>query len=210
MSRQQSHPSESVSIDDVVTLLEATLPTERAAVVLSTEVREVARGVLEATASSTHDRTIVALAALTLASRRTGRVELTPEEVATAVGVNRERVVEADEQLVAELSPPAAERDRTAVRRRLIVATELLAAAERDRLCGFYAPGSTLADAAPDLLARADRHCADDDCTDDIDLGLWDDGGLTVAELQAHVDRLEADLELARLGTELYAAVHTR
>ncbi|MDS0473666.1 hypothetical protein [Natrinema sp. 1APR25-10V2] len=147
-----------------------------------------------------YGRLAAVLGAVRLACRRTEIGEPDREEFATAFDAEPDRVVAADELLAEHLGPPAAADDVRSLRRRLVVAQEILAAVERGRTAGPQLPGSRLADAAPFLLARASSHL--DSRTD------REYPGLEAAALRDHVERLEADLELARLGTRLYACVH--
>lgn len=147
-----------------------------------------------------YGRSAAVLGAVRLACRRTGLGEPDRERFAAAFDVDPDRVVAADELLSEYLGPPADPEDVRSLRRRLVVAQEVLAAIERGRDAGPQLPGSRLADAAPFLLARASSHL--DSRTD------REFPGLEAAALRDHVERLEADLELARLGTRLYALVH--
>ncbi|WP_121742198.1 hypothetical protein [Natronorubrum halophilum] len=140
------------------------------------------------------------LGAVRLASRRTQSPAIDRDRLAAAFDVDPDRAVAAEKLLASHLSPPAAPEEIRSLRRRLIVAHELLAAAERGRVVGPELPGSSLADAAPILLVRAtDPH----GCRDDLE-----QRGLDQAGLRTHVERLEADLEFARLGTKLDALVN--
>ncbi|SER56666.1 hypothetical protein [Natrinema salaciae] len=147
-----------------------------------------------------YGRSAAVLGALRLAARRTDVRALDHDRLADAFDVDPERVVAAHELLARHLTPPADADEIRSLRRTLIVAQEVLAAIERGRAAGPELPGSHLADAAPFLLARASSHL--DSRTD------REFPGLDAAALRAHIDRLEADLELARLGTKLYALVH--
>ncbi|SFB71433.1 hypothetical protein SAMN05444422_101414 [Halobiforma haloterrestris] len=162
----------------------------------------VARAVLEAAGDRPFrrfGRPATVAAAVRIASRRTEGPTVGLERIVPALAVDPGRVERAEARLTAALSEPADPDEIRTLRRRLVVAHELLAACEAGRRRPEL-PGSRLADAAPDLLARVDGpagHCADLE-------GLE---GSPAAEprLRAHVERLEADLELARLGTTLYA-----
>ena len=141
-----------------------------------------------------HGRPAAVLAAVRLASRRSRRPTVDREELGAAFDVDPDDVVAAEEVLTRHLASPAPESAVRKLRRRLIVARELLAAAERGDVAGPELPGSYLAPTAPFLLARA----ADGPvCRDDRETELDE------ASLRAHVDRLEADLEFARLGPKL-------
>jgi hypothetical protein len=164
---------------------------------------EVARAVFEHAgelAALEYGRPAAVLGALRLAARRTNVDDLEREQFAGAFDVDPDDVVAAEELQARYLSPPAADDEIRSLRRTLIVAREVLAAIERGRAAGPELPGSHLADAAPFLLARASSHL--DSRTD------REFPGLDSAALRAHIERLEADLELARLGTKLYVLVH--
>ncbi|WP_049941599.1 hypothetical protein [Haloterrigena turkmenica] len=151
-----------------------------------------------------HGHTAAVLGAVRLATRRSRRPTVDREELAAAFDVDPDDVVAAESELSRHLGSPAPESETASVRRRLIVARELLAAAERGTVAGPDLPGSYLAAAAPFLLARAvDGPVCLDDREGDGDTA----GGLDEASLRAHVERLEADLECARLGTKLAALV---
>ncbi|MFC4246809.1 hypothetical protein ACFOZ7_07320 [Natribaculum luteum] len=147
-----------------------------------------------------YGRPAAVLGAIQLAARRTGVGEPDRERIAAAFDVDPDRVVDADELLATYLSPPADADEIRSLRQTLVVAQEVLAAVERGRNAGPELPGSLLADAAPFLLARASSHL--DSRTD------CECPGLDAAALRDHIDRLEADLELARLGTKLYVLVY--
>lgn len=139
------------------------------------------------------------LGAIRLACRRTGVGEPAREQFAAEFAVDPDLVVAADDVLAGRLSSPADTDDIRSLRRRLIVAQEVLTAVECDRGAGPQLPGSYLADAAPFLLARASSHL--DSRTD------REFPELSAAALRDHIDRLEADLMLARLGTTLFTLV---
>ncbi|QCS43745.1 hypothetical protein [Natrinema versiforme] len=147
-----------------------------------------------------YGRPATVLGAVRLACRRTDVTEPALERLEDAFDVAPDRVVAADELLTQYLTPPADDAEIRSLRRTLIAAQEVLAAVERGRGAGPELPGSHLADAAPFLLARASSHL--DSRTD------REFPGLEAAALRDHIERLEADLELARLGTELYARVY--
>ncbi|MFP8952923.1 hypothetical protein ACLI4Z_08125 [Natrialbaceae archaeon A-arb3/5] len=147
-----------------------------------------------------YGRPAAVLGALRLATRRSRHGPLGRERIASTFDVDLDRIGDAEADIASHLTPPADADDVRALRRTLIVAQELLAATERGHARGLKLPNSYLADEAPWLLGRAYRPL---DHRDDVDrLGLDED------ELRAHIDRLEADIELARLGTKLYALVH--
>jgi hypothetical protein len=148
-----------------------------------------------------YGRPAAVLGAVRLAARRTDVGEPDRDRIAATFDVDPERVVHADELLATYLSPPADADEIRSLRQTLIVAQEVLAAVERGHSAGPEFPGSHLADAAPFLLARASSHL---DSRIDCEYP-----GLDAAALRDHIDRLEADLELARLGTKLYGLVYT-
>ncbi|MFB1063610.1 hypothetical protein [Natrinema sp. H-ect4] len=164
---------------------------------------DVARAVFEHAgqmATLEYGRSAAVLGAVRLACRRTGVGEPDRERVAEMFDIDPARVVAADELLARYLCPPADADEIRSLRRTLVVAQEVLAAVERGRNAGPELPGSRLADAAPFLLARASSHL---DSRTDREVP-----GLDAAALRDHIERLEADLELARLGTRLYTLVH--
>lgn len=165
-------------------------------------VAEVARAVFDHAgelAILQYGHSAAVLGAVRLAARRSDVADLEREEFADAFDVDPDDVVAADELQARYLTPPADADEIRSLRRRLIVAREVLAAVERGRRAGPELPGSHLADAAPFLLARASSHL--DSRTDS------EHPGLDAAALRDHVRRLEADLEFARLGTKLYTLV---
>ncbi|WP_222920023.1 hypothetical protein [Natrinema sp. SYSU A 869] len=166
-------------------------------------IADVARAVFDHAgemATLEYGRTAAMLGAVRLAARRTDVGEPDPERLKEPFDVDPERVAAADEVLATYLGPPADPDEIRSLRRTLVVAQEVLAAVERGRNAGPELPGSHLADAAPFLLARASSHL--DSRTD------HEFPGLDAAALRDHIERLEADLELARLGTKLYTLVH--
>ncbi|SDQ29305.1 hypothetical protein [Natronobacterium texcoconense] len=162
---------------------------------------DVARAALEYAgdpAISQYGRAATVLAAVRLASRRTETSTVGFQQIEAVADVDRDRLTGAESLLTETISPPADPDDVRSIRRRLVVAREILAALEAGRETPEL-PGSYLAAAAPDLLARADGrsiHCED-----------VADPEFDETALRAHVERLEGDLELARLGTTLYALV---
>ncbi|WP_246999036.1 hypothetical protein [Halosolutus gelatinilyticus] len=166
-------------------------------------VAEIARAVFDHAgelATVQYGRSAAVLGAVRLACRRADVGDLERERLADAFDVDPDRVVAAHELQARYLTPPATVDEIRSLRRTLIVAREVLAAVERGRNAGPELPGSHLADAAPFLLARASSHL--DSRTD------REFRGLEPAALRDHVERLETDLEFARLGTKLYALVH--
>ncbi|THE64859.1 hypothetical protein D8Y22_10840 [Salinadaptatus halalkaliphilus] len=140
------------------------------------------------------------LGAVRLASRRSRCRTLERERFSSVFDVDADLVVAAHADLASHLTPPADEDDVRSLRRRLVVVHELVAAAERDRLDALQLPQTYLADDAPWLLGRTQRRAEAS--------SPRSEATLDVAALQSHTRRLEADLELARLGTTLYALVH--
>lgn len=138
-----------------------------------------------------YGRAATAAAALRVACRRTGRRPGTLESVAEE-GVDVNAVGAAEALLEAELSAPAPPETRRALRRTLVVGHELLARVERGHAAAPRLPATTVGDVDPTLLALADRPL------DEVD----------PEELRAHLRRLEADLEMAHLGTDLYALLY--
>ena len=148
-----------------------------------------------------YGRRAAVIGAVRLAARRTGVGTPDRDRIAAAFDIDPERVVAATMSLRTHLSPPADSDEVRTLRRRLIVAQELLAALECDHTAGPELPGSRLADAAPLLLARASTQL--DSHTE------CEYPGLDAPALRDHIARLEADLELAQLGTTLYTLVYT-
>lgn len=191
MGQRYSPTGDELTIDDAVRRLEADA------------VADVARAAFDHAgelATLEYGRRAAVLGAVRLVSRRSQSEPIDRDSLEATFDVDPDSVVAADELLASHLGSPAAPAEIRSLRRRLIVAHELLAAAERGSAVGPELPGSSLADAAPFLLARA---------TDPA--GSRDDSGqpgLDETALRAHVERLEADLEFARLGTKLDALVH--
>ena len=181
--------NDGLSIDDAVRRLEVDA------------VADVARAAFDHAgelAALQHGHVPAVLGAVRFATRRSRHPTVDREELAAAFDVDPDDVVAAESELSRHLDSPAPESEITSLRRRLIVARELLAVAERGGVAGPDLPGSYLASTAPFLLARA----ADGPvCLDDREAALDE------ASLRAHVERLEADLECARLGTKLVALV---
>ncbi|WP_436347497.1 hypothetical protein [Natronorubrum sp. FCH18a] len=188
MGQRHSPAGDGLTVDQATRRLEvdAVTPVARAALDYAGDL-----------ASRRYGRTAAVLGAVRLASRRTDARTLERDRF-EAFEVEPDRVIAADELLADRLGSPAAPEEIRSLRRRLIVAHELLAAAERGRVVGPELPGSPLADAAPFLLARAS----------DPDAGRDEsERALDEAALRAHVERLEIDFEFARLGTTLGALV---
>ncbi|WP_049922785.1 hypothetical protein [Halopiger djelfimassiliensis] len=195
MGQRHVEPGDALTIEQAATRLEAE------------PVVDVARAAFDHAgelATLEYGRPAAVLGALRLASRRSRHRTLDRSRIASVYDVDPDRVADAEAEIASYLTPPADADEIRTLRRTLIVARELLDAAERDHgsVHGLALPGSSFADAAPWLLGRASRAR---DRRDDVD-----QLGLDEAALRTHVERLEADLELARLGTKLYALVHGR
>lgn len=193
MGQRQLEPADAPTIADAARRLDVA------------DVAGVARAAYESAgelAAREYGRAAAVLGAVRLATRRSRRRTLDRERIASAFDVDPDRVVAADAEIASALTPPADADEIRSLRRRLIVARELLAAAERDRIHALRLSNTYLADAAPWLVGRASREATRSDGP-----GA---GALEESRLRAHVDRLEADLELARLGTELYVAREDR
>ncbi|MXV60829.1 hypothetical protein GS429_01830 [Natronorubrum sp. JWXQ-INN-674] len=192
MGQRHSQTGDELTVDEAIRRLEADADV----------VAAVARAAFDHAgelATLEYGRSAAVLGAVRLAGRRTNDRPLESACLESLFDVDPDRVTAAEELLASHLSPPAAESEIRSLRRRLVVAHELLAAAERGSVAGPELPGSYLADAAPILLARATDP---NECRDDLE-----QRGLDEAALRAHVERLEADLEFARLGTTLDALV---
>ena len=192
--RSQVDDGTGTATDDDLTVDEAVRRLEIDAVA---DVARAAFGHAGELAALQHGRDAAVLGAVRLATRRS-RLRTVDREELAAFDVDPDDVVAAEELLSRHLGSPAPESAVRELRRRLIVARELLAAAERGGVAGPELPGSYLAPTAPFLLARA----ADGPvCRDDREAGLDE------TALRTHVERLEADLEFARLGPKLGALV---
>lgn len=219
MAQCQLSPAEEPTIDDVASQLELS------------QLTPVARAAFESAgdlAAREYGRPAAVLGAFRLASRRSRSPSLEAAWLvsasefdggvdartgtgtdgdradADAVSVDPADVVAADEFIASRLSPPADADEIRALRRRLIVAHELLAAAARGRPEALQLPDSHLEDEAPWLLERT-RWSADGDA--ETEPSTREPDALAEDRLEAHVSRLEADLEAARLGSALYALV---
>ncbi|ARS90306.1 hypothetical protein [Natrarchaeobaculum aegyptiacum] len=190
MAQCQLSPAEEPTIDDVASQLECG------------HLAPVARAAFDAAgdlATREYGRPAAVLAAFRLASRRSRGPTLEAEWLASSADrpVDPADVAAATDVVASRLSPPADAGEIRALRRRLIVAHELLAAARRGRPDALQLPDSYLEAEAPWLLGRT----------------RWSPGGnddpdaLEEDRLESHVERLEADLEAARLGSALYALV---
>lgn len=186
---------------DVGTATATSLTVEEAVRRLEVGAGDVARAAFDHAgerAAVHHGHTAAVLGAVRLASRRDRRPTVDREELAATFDVDPDAVVAAEAVLTRHLDSPVDESAVQSLRRRLIVARECLATAERGGVAGPELPGSSLAAEAPFLLARA---TAGPVCRDDRETELDE------AHLRAHVERLEADLEFARLGTRLATLV---
>lgn len=160
----------------------------------ATELGDVARAAFEnasASAVRQYGREVAIVAALCVAGRRTGRGEVDVESACEVLGLEPSSVAHAAELIECELSPPATDAEIRSLRRSVVAARELLAGVENDRVNAPRLSGAAFDDVDPTLTALADQP-----------LGTLDE-----EVLEAHCRRLEEDLEMARLGVELYALV---
>ncbi|MCU4742490.1 hypothetical protein OB955_11970 [Halobacteria archaeon AArc-m2/3/4] len=175
------------SVETIAARLEATDAVPVANVILETSDDDIVRQC---------GRSATALAAVRIAWRRTQRGEIDREDacsrLAGDVELDLATVAHAEAMLEYSICSPAPDEEIRALRRAIVAGHEILAAIENDRANGPRLSGSVFADVDPSLAALAT-----------LPLDRIDE-----AELRAHLQRLEADLEMARLGVELYAAVH--
>ena len=173
------------TLEDVAARLDAADATRVAEAVLAADGGAVERQ---------FDGETAALAALRVASRRTAGPEIDLERAADRLGLDPGRVAHAEELLRRELSPPADDDEVEALRRAINACRELLVAAENDRAQTPRLPGYVIDESVPSegIGARANQPI----------------GNLDDEQMERHVERLEADLEMARLGVELYEKVH--
>lgn len=160
-------------------------------VVDATETADLARGVLAcagATVSRRFEPRVRALASVIVASQRTIGPAISVTESASVVGVEASAVEHAVGLIDRKLSPPAADSCRRHLRQTIVAIDELLAAKDRGRENPPRLQGPAFEHADPRVLATSARSLAE----------LDDD------ELRAHRRRLASDLQLARLGVELY------
>lgn len=159
------------------------------------EVTEVARAAVRHATRQLGDEytdAVLAAAALRLATAR-GRHQTVPiDAVCQQFDVDQSTVSAVESVLVESLQPPASPETIRHLRRTVITVRELLAALEFDRSCAPYRPGSALEGLDPAVASLLEQPL------DQLD----------EAELRAHLERLESDLEMARLGIELYLLVH--
>ncbi|WP_312909406.1 hypothetical protein [Natronosalvus caseinilyticus] len=145
----------------------------------------------EAVLGYQYDREVLTVAALSLLTRRSrdSRPPLERAAVCETLAMDPETVAEAEAVLAATLQSPADETDIRALRRTVITLQELLSAVEAGRSCAPYRPGSNLVGLDPELARLLEQSL------DELDADA----------LERHLERLETDLEMARLGVELYA-----
>ncbi|WP_263017490.1 hypothetical protein [Natronobiforma cellulositropha] len=132
---------------------------------------------------------VTLVAALRVASERTDCDGPDPEEACAVGDADPCTLAHAETLIERELSPRASAETYRSLRRRLIAITEILAAVENGRSNAPRLPPSTPTD--PALLALTSRPLE----TVDADA------------LRAHRERLETDLDVARLGVRLHALV---
>ncbi|ELY93230.1 hypothetical protein C482_19711 [Natrialba chahannaoensis JCM 10990] len=155
-----------------------------------------------------YGRPAAVLGAVRLASRRSRHATLECERLAAVFDTDPDAVSGADAAIASTLTPPADASTIRTLRRRLIIVEESLATARAAESEAVPSPhhttqwSPTFADAAPWLLGRMEA--ATTHCENAAPFGLDEDG------LQAHADRLRADLEFARLGTTLATLVSQR
>ena len=172
-------------LDDVAAQLDATDATPVAEAVLNADGGAVRRQ---------FDAETAAVAALRIAGRRSEGRELDLEDACERFDFEPGTVAHAEDLLRRELSPPADDDEIEALRRTINAHRELLVAAENDRAQAPRLPGYVIDETSPTagIGVRANA-----------DVGHLDD-----EELERHIERLEADLEMARLGLVLYEKVH--
>ncbi|MFP8888931.1 hypothetical protein ACLI4U_04075 [Natrialbaceae archaeon A-CW2] len=135
---------------------------------------------------------VLAAAALRLATAR-GRHQAVPiDAVCQQFDVDQSAVAAVESVLVDTLQPPASSETIRQLRRTVITVRELLAALESDRSCAPYRPGSALEGLDPAVASLLEQPL----------------DRLDEPELRAHLERLEADLQMAKLGVDLYLLVH--
>lgn len=173
------------TLEDVATRLDVTNATRVAEAVLDIDGGAVRRQFNGETA---------AVAALRIASRRTEGRELDLERACERLALESGRVAHAEDLLRRELSPPADDDEIEALRRAINAYREVLVAAENDRAHAPRLPGYVIDEAGPTagIGVRANAN-----------VGHLDD-----EQLRTHIERLEADLQMARLGVELYGKLH--
>ncbi|MFP8955721.1 hypothetical protein ACLI4Y_03260 [Natrialbaceae archaeon A-CW3] len=159
------------------------------------DVTDVARAVVDhadAVLGGECGEAVRTVAALRLAATRGRTTAFDLEDACREFSVEPADVARAEATLSATLQPPAEEAEIRALRRTLITLREIDAAVEAGRSNAPCRPGSALEGLDPALASLLEQPL------DRIDRSA----------LEAHIERLESDLEMARLGTELYALVH--
>ena len=182
-----------VRTDPLAADADVDVTVERTALALECEdVRAIATAVFEHVGDDVahqYGHEVAVVTALRVATDRGSDRVLDLERACTVVGVDPRDVASAEAMVSTELGPPAADEEQRSLRRAIIAVHELLAAVETDRTNAPRLPLSVLADVGPALAGVATRPLEEIDET----------------ELRAHLDCLEADLEMARLGVHLYA-----
>ncbi|MFP9190885.1 hypothetical protein [Natronosalvus vescus] len=159
------------------------------------DVTEVARAVADhadTVLDCEYDRAVLTVAAFRLAATRGRHGSFDLEAACREFSVEPADVTRAKATLSATLQPPADEGEIRTLRRAVITLREIHAMIEAGRTNAPSRPGSSLEGLDPALASLLEQPL------DRIDQ----------ATLETHIERLEADLEMARLGTELYALVH--
>lgn len=159
------------------------------------ELCEVARAAFENASESAirqYGREVAVVAALCVAGRRSKHRKVDLEFACERLGLEPSSVAHAVELLEGELSPPASDSEIRSLRQSVLAVQELLAGIENDRVNTPRLSGAAFDGVDPTLTSLADQP-----------LGTLDE-----EVLEAHYRRLEADLEMARLGVELSVLVH--
>ncbi|WP_254862611.1 hypothetical protein [Halovivax gelatinilyticus] len=155
---------------------------------------EIASGVLRCsseTVEETFDPTERALAALYVASRRSEGPELSVTDSCELLSIDPAAVTHAVDTIQRSVSLPAPADERRRLRQTILAITELLSAKERGLSNGPRLRGPAFEVADPSIVAACETPL------DSIDSDA----------LRTHRHRLSEDLELARLGTDLYVQV---
>ena len=161
----------------------------------ASEYANVARVAFEnagASAVRQYGREVAIVAACCVAVRRSDPGEIDLEAASERLGLEPSSVAHAAELIEGELSPPAPESEIRSLRQSVIAVYELLAGIENDQAKAPRLSGAAFDGVDPTLKALADEPV----------------GSLDEEALKAHCQRLEEDLEMARLGVELYMLVH--
>ncbi|WP_247728409.1 hypothetical protein [Halovivax limisalsi] len=166
-----------------------------AAAIDATETVEIARGALAcagATVARRFEPPVQALAGVIVASQRTIGPSVPASRSAAVIGVDESAVSHAVGLIEEKLTPPAPGARRRRLRQTIVAIDELLDAKDRglENPPRLHGPAFEYAD--PRVLAMSTESLTELDGT----------------ELRAHRRRLEADLEVARLGVELYVHLH--